>query len=97
MRSRLTQKGLKLDETPAHAVRSIALTVVLLLGTTLPDCANAQTPSPAGHVTLVAWPAPVGHRQPRIVDIPAGGPALQPEPDMLDRSLSRKLTICRGC
>ena len=48
---------------------------------------------------LQPWPAPVGHRQPRIDDIPAVVPrnAADAEQERLDRMLSRKLMICRGC
>jgi hypothetical protein len=47
----------------------------------------------------VAWPAPVGHFQPRAGDIPIGIP-LSPslaEQEALDRALDDKLKICRGC
>jgi hypothetical protein len=49
------------------------------------------------NVTMVAWPAPIGHRQPRAVDILVNGRAWQVEVDKLDRSLDRRLQICRGC
>jgi hypothetical protein len=42
-----------------------------------------------------AWPAPVGHSQPRAGDI-----LLSPstaEQQALDRALDEKLKICRGC
>ena len=49
---------------------------------------------------IAAWPAPVGHRQPRREDVPAEG-AGKGESDRqlehLDRALDGKLTICRGC
>jgi hypothetical protein len=40
--------------------------------------------------------APVGHRQPRPSDIPAGTAANE-ERSQLDRELDRQLRICRGC
>jgi hypothetical protein len=46
-----------------------------------------------------AWPAPVGHFQPRAGDIPTGIP-LSPsraEQESLDRDIDEKLKICRGC
>lgn len=46
-----------------------------------------------------AWPAPVGHSQPRAADIPLGiplSPALV-EQEAFDRALDDKLKICRGC
>jgi hypothetical protein len=48
---------------------------------------------------IAAWPAPVGHRQPRRSEVPAEG-ARKGESDQqfeLDRALDGKLTICRGC
>jgi hypothetical protein len=51
-------------------------------------------------VSRTAWPAPVGHRQPRAEDIPAEDPKKR-ESDRqigrLDRAVDDKLTICRGC
>jgi hypothetical protein len=49
--------------------------------------------------TPIAWPAPVGHSQPRARDIPPGisvAPS-RSERDALDRVLDEKLQICRGC
>jgi hypothetical protein len=45
------------------------------------------------------WPAPIGHRQPRVEDIQNGVSqnAVDAEQERLDRALSRKLMICRGC
>ncbi|WP_424627321.1 hypothetical protein [Bradyrhizobium sp. SYSU BS000235] len=45
------------------------------------------------------WPAPVGHRQPRISDIPASAQLSSAELDeqRQDRELNAKLIICRGC
>ena len=97
VRHQLTRKGLKLGGIRVHAVRSIALTVVLLLGTALPDRTTAAAPFLSGRVTMVAWPAPIGHRQPRVVDIPTSNSASPSQLDMLDKALDRKLTICRGC
>ena len=50
-------------------------------------------------VTQSAWPAPVGHRQPRAEDVPAN---VQQSPSglkqqQLDRFFGRKLMICREC
>ena len=44
------------------------------------------------------WPAPVGHRQPRIRDVPAA--VLSPSDIELrreDELIDKKLLICRGC
>lgn len=45
------------------------------------------------------WPAPVGHRQPRLADVPQSSSlsAWEREQHVLDRELDRKLVICRGC
>jgi hypothetical protein len=50
-------------------------------------------------VTQSAWPAPVGHRQPRAEDLAAN---MQPSPSdhkqqQLDEFFGRKLMICRDC
>jgi len=59
------------------------------------DGAVAQVP-PARPVMGVAWPAPVGHFQPRARDIPLSVSS-SPEQDARDRLLDEKLRICRGC
>lgn len=45
------------------------------------------------------WPAPVGHRQPRVSDIPSNAQlsSREVEEERLDRELKAKLVICRGC
>ena len=51
-------------------------------------------------VSRTAWPAPVGHRQPRAEDIPVERPkksASDAELERLERALDGKLMICRGC
>jgi hypothetical protein len=44
-------------------------------------------------------PAPVGHRQPKLSDLPAESQnaATTTERSARDRELDRKLQICRGC
>jgi hypothetical protein len=61
--------------------------------------AEAQT-LPPPLVIAVAWPAPVGHSQPRAGDIPAGiplSPSRAEQENLLDRAIDEKLNICRGC
>jgi len=44
--------------------------------------------------------APIGHRQPRPIDIPAAAAELSPSDRALrheDESIDRKIVICRGC
>ncbi len=45
------------------------------------------------------WPAPVGHRQPRVSDVPVNAQlsSAEREEQRLDRELAAKLVICRGC
>jgi hypothetical protein len=44
------------------------------------------------------WSAPVGHRQPRAVDIPASTSASQQIIDPEDANVDRKIKgVCRGC
>ena len=67
---------------------------VLALAATV-DRAEARTP----WMIEAAWPAPVGHFQPRTRDIPPGvsvSPS-RSEQEALDRALDDKLKICRGC
>jgi hypothetical protein len=94
MRHRLTRNGLKPRRT--RAALSIALALPFLVSQALPVGAHDAMRS-LTRATLAAWPAPVGHRQPGAVDIPAGSPAANAESDMLDRSINQKLQICRGC
>ena len=56
--------------------------------------ADAQSPAARPGTISVAWPAPVGHSQPRAGDIPAG---LALSPSLEDREFDAKLNICRGC
>ena len=44
------------------------------------------------------WSAPVGHRQPRLADIPASISASQQIIDQEDANVDRKISgVCRGC
>jgi hypothetical protein len=47
-----------------------------------------------------AWPAPVGHSQPRARDLPLGisvVPSRTEQEAFDDRAIDEKLKICRGC
>ena len=63
------------------------------------DTAAAQAQFARPRTIAVAWPAPVGHFQPRARDIPSEIPhsASQPEQESSDREFDQKLQICRGC
>jgi hypothetical protein len=69
--------------------RLFALTAVLSVAIATPVLA-------AGETANKPWSAPVGHRQPRAVDIP---PSLSPQTlDQEDIYVDRKISgICRGC
>jgi hypothetical protein len=56
--------------------------------------ADAQPPAAQPEMISGAWPAPVGHSQPRADDIPFG---LALSPSLEDREFDSKLNICRGC
>jgi hypothetical protein len=45
------------------------------------------------------WQAPVGHRQPRVIDVPRNTQLIpfEAEQRRLDAELDKKLVICRGC
>ena len=50
----------------------------------------------AGETTTRPWSAPVGHRQPRVADVPASA-SLQTL-DQEDANVDRKISnVCRGC
>jgi hypothetical protein len=71
--------------------------------TLVPARSSAEFSSPsAGPLsvaqdTIIIHEAPIGHRQPRVSDVPPQGPSeierLTPE----DATIDRKLGICRGC
>jgi hypothetical protein len=80
-------------------MRAVPFVVGVLALAAIASCAHAQTP-PARHLTIeVAWPAPVGHFQPRAGDIPIGIELLPSRTDQesQDREIDQKLQICRGC
>jgi hypothetical protein len=67
-------------------------------GATVVDRPSAQTHR--FEVSRTAWPAPVGHRQPRAEDIPAEGLKKRDSDvqlERLDGLLDDKLMICRRC
>ena len=90
----------------AAACSVLILAFVLLLMHTLPVGAGTVVPDQllqqarTTDVSPAAWPAPVGHRQPRTADIPVEMPQIRDSDailDRLDRVLDGKLMICRGC
>jgi hypothetical protein len=97
VRLQLTQAGLKLHKPVARAVRALALVLLCLLGTGSQLRADAVMRPILGGMTVTAWPAPIGHRQPSGADVAAGGRSHSLDFDILDKSLNEKLQICRGC
>jgi hypothetical protein len=82
-----------------------ALAVLIVTGTGLPNAGSAQT-NPRGTSAQVNPPAsdtqgrmqaPVGHRQPRPADLPAGVARDEGARTPEQRALDRTLQICRGC
>lgn len=68
-----------------------------LLGLVVILSAALATPVLAGGETATRpWSAPVGHRQPRAVDIPS---SMSPQAlDQEDINVDRKIrSVCRGC
>ena len=66
-----------------------SLTAILSIAIVMPALA-------AGETATKPWSAPVGHRQPRAVDIPPSlsSQTLEQEDIYVDRKISG---ICRGC
>jgi hypothetical protein len=83
-----------------------ALAVLIMAGTGLANAGSAQT-NPRGTSAQVNPPpasdtqgrmqAPVGHRQPRPADLPAGIARDEGARTPEQRALDRTLQICRGC
>ena len=48
--------------------------------------------------TTKPWSAPVGHRQPRVADVPTSASVSQQGLDQEDAEVDRKIrSVCRGC
>jgi len=43
------------------------------------------------------WNTPIGHRQPRVRDVPSEDSSVLEQLSQEDRALDRRLIICRGC
>ncbi len=65
-----------------------------------PGTTNRSSRSSASSDKQMPWPAPVGHRQPRVDQVPSENDLNNPN-DAIgreDAALDRKLrSICRGC
>jgi len=63
---------------------------------------SAKSQAPSASVTVGSalrsvMPAPIGHRQPRTVDVPSENAGDMGRLDQEDVGVDRKLNICRGC
>ena len=76
---------------------AVALVVAFIPG---PLLAQSHDPSiGSGNIAGTVRPAPVGHRQPRSIDVPQANDARNGNLSVYDRDprLERALRICRGC
>jgi hypothetical protein len=73
-----------------------SLIVVAALSMTIATPLRAQYSWKAGSETTTRpWSAPIGHRQPRAIDVPASTPQIL---DQEDAEVDRKISgVCRGC
>jgi hypothetical protein len=93
-------------------MRVVAMSYVLVAAAVLAGAAAAQNnPDPAARQSggaqttgqtdstagQVGREAPVGHRQPRAKDVPAGPNASAPIRSPEEQEVDRKLRICRDC
>ena len=66
-----------------------------------PSVVTATSPGSDADIGIrrLPWQAPVGHRQPKVVDVPRDTQlsAFEAEQRRLDAELNKKLVICRGC
>jgi hypothetical protein len=83
-----------------------ALLVALLSGRTATAETVGLAKAPSASASLLdrsgaqlqlAGRAPIGHRQPQARDVPSEQPSDIERISEADRSLDRKLMICRGC
>ena len=73
---------------------------VAFLVTALASPAFAQSRDPSlgsGNIDRSEMTAPIGHRQPRVGDVPATNFGDNSSAYARDRKLERALRICRGC
>ena len=71
---------------------------VAVIVTTLLGSAFAQNNKNNGtNTTMTKHKVPIGHRQPKIKDLPADVLQHEPRPAPGEREYDKKLTICRGC
>jgi hypothetical protein len=78
----------------------MATTVLLLVAGSMATAQTGGTKNPTSSEKQGPWPAPVGHRQPRVDQVPSEKDLNNPnsaanrEDALLDRKIK---SICRGC
>ncbi|WFU69287.1 hypothetical protein [Bradyrhizobium sp. CB2312] len=79
--------------SPAHAADQRYAVAVY------PDVSRSADRAPAVLTSRLPWVAPVGHRQPRLADVPRheSVAAWESQQRQADAELDRKLVICKGC
>jgi hypothetical protein len=82
--------------------RRLGLAALLSAAMAPPILAQTMVREPGAYAsnetTTIPWSAPVGHRQPRLADIPASTSASQQIIDREDAIVDQKIKgICRGC
>jgi hypothetical protein len=83
--------------TTISILRPAAGVAVLALLLLAPQIVSAQEQLTTPSTSRIIG-APVGHRQPRLADIPAGDKsAAEQLEEKQTAELNRKLRICRGC
>jgi hypothetical protein len=82
-----------------HSLLCVAVFAALLLGPGLLSAQEQITPpSQGGPYINAPLPAPVGHRQPRVGDVPVTDKtAAELAEERQQADLNRRLRICRGC
>jgi hypothetical protein len=79
---------------------AISLSAVAIFADVALSQENPATPGPP-QPSSTAWPAPVGHRQPRMSDLPPDVAQQERQPGGTTSGQKSqpdsRLTICRGC
>ncbi|WGD52411.1 hypothetical protein QA641_00185 [Bradyrhizobium sp. CB1650] len=79
--------------SPAHAADQQYAAAVY------PDVSRSAQRAPTVLTSRLPWVAPVGHRQPRLADVPRDESvaAWESQQRQANEELDRKLIICKGC
>jgi hypothetical protein len=73
----------------------LVLVVTLATPTFARDVVHDAGTYAMNETTTKPWSAPVGHRQPRVADVPAAASMpIDPEDAIVDRKIKG---VCRGC